>query len=416
METIQYNDNLKVVSANALLKGKQSMKFKEAQILLITIAQVDSLSVNTDFTYTTSVTELAKYMKISEDNLYRDLYDICKALCKRLVEIRVGNGVGKDAEWKIFQWVSSAEYKNGTLKIRLSDDLKPYLTDLKTNFSQPFLADLMTFKSYYAIRLYLYLFADWNDSRRNKTEWKFTIREIREMFQLDSKENAKKYKLARDLLKKTILPALTEIGNSNFAVISDIQEIKGHGRGTPLVGIKFKAVLFENKEDKDKYLHPDLDQLIGQIDFDTLPKAEEYGGIAPEITSKTYGDHLAGYKKLYEKIYSQELPDKYLVKYSELVDTIKEHLETHHNLRFNTEQTIKIIYTAEKAGIPAENLPNLVYKCCNIMSQQQTPIRSKFSYLKKTVSSQAPAYLDELRENISSYTELTEEKPEIDLF
>lgn len=238
-----------VVTANDLIRGKQKMTLREAQLLFIAISQV--VYEDKDFkTYTTTVPELATFMGIDENSLYRDLKNICKQLRQRVVEVQVKGDNAKKGKWEVFGWIDSAKYDNGKLTIRLSDDIKPYLLELESYYSQTLLGTLMTFRSYYATRLYQYLVAETNARWGTVEEWTFTCEQLRDLFQVGEKQ----YKLNRDLLRYTIKPALEELGKSNFAYVWDYEEHRAAKRGRPLTGVSFKAIFFENKEKKDYYL------------------------------------------------------------------------------------------------------------------------------------------------------------------
>lgn len=248
-----------VVTANDLIKGKQKMTLREAQLLYIAISQV--VYEDKDFkTYTTTVPELAKFMGIDENSLYRDLKGICKSLCQQVVEVQVGGENSKSQRWKIFQWVNSAEYGNGTLTLRLSDDIKPYLLELDKYYSQTLLGTLLTFRSYYATRMYQYLTADTGAKFGAVHEWNFTCEQLRELFQISKN----KYKLNRDLIRYTIQPALEELGKSDYAYVWDYTEHRSTKRGKSLESVSFKAMFFKNKERKDYYLAHSK-QIIEQI-------------------------------------------------------------------------------------------------------------------------------------------------------
>lgn len=247
---LKLNPDYYVVTANDLIKGRQKMSLREAQLLFIAISQV--VREDKDFkTYTTTVTELANFMGIDENSLYRDLEGICTSLCKQVVKIQIGgtNARGK-AKWKVFSWVQSAEYDSGKLTLRLSDDIKPYLLELDKYYTQTQLGTLMTFRSYYTTRLYQYLRADTGEKWESIEEWCFTCEELRELFQIKPNQ----YKQARDMLKKTITPALEELGSSDYAYIWDYEEHRASKRGRPLTGVSFKAIFFEQKKEKELYL------------------------------------------------------------------------------------------------------------------------------------------------------------------
>lgn len=248
---LKLNPDYYVVTANDLIKGRQKMSLREAQLLFIAISQV--VREDKDFkTYTTTVTELANFMGIDENSLYRDLEGICTSLCKQVVKIQIGgtNARGK-AKWKVFSWVQSAEYDSGKLTLRLSDDIKPYLLELDKYYTQTQLGTLMTFRSYYTTRLYQYLRADTGAKWESVEEWCFTCEELRELFQVKEKQ----YKLPRDLIRYTIMPALEELGNSDYAYIWDYEEHRASKRGRPLTGVSFKAIFFQSKEAKQYYIN-----------------------------------------------------------------------------------------------------------------------------------------------------------------
>lgn len=269
---LKLNSDYYVVTANDLIKGRQKMSLREAQLLYIAMAQV--VKEDSDFkTYTTTVPELAAFMGIDPNSLYRDLENICTSLLQRVVKIQIGgeNARGKK-KWKAFQWISCAEYENGKLTIRLHDEIKPFLIDLVAHYSQSLLGTLCTFNSYYTSRLYQLIVCEKNENPNiPKEEWCFTCDELREFFQVKPKEYERNF----NLIQKTIKPAIEELNNSDYAYIWDYEELHGSGRGRPLIGVKFKATTFKNREEKDWYLTrcvPLLEELndSNQICFDDL--------------------------------------------------------------------------------------------------------------------------------------------------
>lgn len=249
---LKLNPDYYVVTANDLIKGRQKMSEREAQLLYIAMAQV--VKEDKDFkTYTTTVPELAAFMGIDPNSLYRDLKDICKSLLQRVVEIQVGgeNARGRK-KWHMFQWVNSAKYDDGVLTIRLSDDIKPFMIDLVSHYSQTLLGTLCTFNSYYATRLYQLIVCENRENpNKPKEEWEFTCDQLREFFQV----GAKKYKNTRDLFLYTIQVAINELNKSPYAHIWDYEELHAKGRGRALIGVKFKAQIFKSQEEKDWYLN-----------------------------------------------------------------------------------------------------------------------------------------------------------------
>ena len=122
---VKYDPQYFTVMKNDIVRGRQSMTVKEAKLLRLIITQV--VKEDKDFkTYSVKITELANFLDIAPDNLYRDIPDICRKLLRQVVEIKTGT-TPKD-RWKMFQWVNRAEYDGkGTITFRLSDDIKPYI-------------------------------------------------------------------------------------------------------------------------------------------------------------------------------------------------------------------------------------------------------------------------------------------------
>ena len=247
---IKYDPDFMVVTANDLIKGRQKMTKREAELLFVAMAQV--VKEDKDFkTYTTTIPELARFMGVTPEALYPDIKKICRNLLSRVVEVQVGGeNAGEKTKWRMFQWVNCAEYENGRLTIRLADDIKPYMLELASYYNQARLSVLCSFSSYYATRLYQIISCDIGQSLGNKDVWTFSCTEIRELFQTEHQ-----YKLNRDLINRTIKVAIDELRRSDYIYIWDYKELKGRTKGNPLIGVSFRACLCKNKEEKDKFVN-----------------------------------------------------------------------------------------------------------------------------------------------------------------
>ncbi len=257
---IKYDPTYKVASANDLIRGRQKMTLREAQLFAITISQV--VKEDRDLkTYTTTIPQLAEFMGVSKSSLYRDIRGLCRSLCSKIVEIPMFDSTGRRNQskgWEVFHLVSSAKFDGELLTLRLSDDIKPFVLDLNRNYSQPMLGTLMSFRSYYTMRLYQYLLSEYK--QYGKDEWSFSCEELRELFHTyenDEKGNILKefYSISRDLLKYTLIPALTELHSSDFAFVYNYEmltERKAGSRGRPsIAGVRFGVIFFEDKVRKD---------------------------------------------------------------------------------------------------------------------------------------------------------------------
>jgi plasmid replication initiation protein len=204
---ITYNSDHYTVAANDIIKGKQAMNLQTARLIRLLITQV--CKEDTDLKiYTCRISELAEFLNIDRHNLYRDIKDICESAMKSVVYI--GTNDAKQP-WKMFHWVSSAEYDgNGTLSVKLSDEIKPYILALDKWFTQYQLKNILQFNSYYAIRLYELLKCEDGIARKNNLTIEFTVAYLREYFQCE-----KKYDRIIDFKRYVIEVAVREINEKS---------------------------------------------------------------------------------------------------------------------------------------------------------------------------------------------------------
>lgn len=202
-----YNAEHYTVAANDIIKGKQSMTLQTARLIRLLITQV--VKEDKDLkTYSCRITDLANFLNIPSSNLYRDIWQICDCAMKSVVCIGTGN---PKRPWEMFHWVSTAKYDGeGTLTLRLSDEIKPYVLELEKWFTQYQLKNILEFSSYYAIRLYELLKCRDGENKNTKLELEFSVTELRVCFDCE-----KKYKLFADFKRKVIDIAVREINEKS---------------------------------------------------------------------------------------------------------------------------------------------------------------------------------------------------------
>jgi len=217
---MMYNKEHYAVMANQIIKGKQTMSLQEAKILRLLITQV--VKEDKDFkTYQCKIKDLAGFLDITSDNLYRDIQDICRNLMQRVVQIEIDNGNPKKS-WVMFHWMQKAEYDgNGTITLMLSNEVKPYILELEKHFTQYQLENIVQLNSFYAVRLYELLKSEFFKKELTLT---YTMDFLRAFFGCE-----KKYPLFADFRKRVIDKAISEINAKTDIFISDMSYIKtGH--------------------------------------------------------------------------------------------------------------------------------------------------------------------------------------------
>lgn len=231
-----YNANHYTVMANDIVRGKQDMSLQEARILRLLITQV--VKEDKDLkTYSCRITDLAEFLKIPSSNLYRDIRDICKGLLQKTVSIGTGNS---KEPWEIFQWINSARYDgNGIVTFRLSEDIKPYLVDLNAYFTQYKLENILEMKSFYGIRLYELLRAEYYKDENTYQE--YSLEFLRQFFDCEDK-----YLKFNNFKRRVLETAIKEINEKSDLCIYEVIAVKTGRKITELkfcVGYNFKSKL-----------------------------------------------------------------------------------------------------------------------------------------------------------------------------
>ena len=256
-KVIDYNKNHYTVMANNIIRGKQSMTLQEARLIRLLITQI--AKDDKDFkTYKVNIQELARFLEIPDNNLYRDIRNICQSLMSRTIKIQNGN------QWKIFQWLQLAEYDgHGTITLMLSNQIAPYLLQLNAWFTQYQLKNILVMKSFYSIRLYELLKLTVGEDRRKKIEYTFSIQYLREYLECEHK-----FKQIGQFKDKILDIAVRDI--SEYSEYNCRYEGKKTGRS--ITDIIFYLELKEQKQEKKEegerekeQKELDLDDLIDQL-------------------------------------------------------------------------------------------------------------------------------------------------------
>lgn len=193
-----------VYKANALVEASYRLSLYEQRIILACISQVRRDEPLTDQQlYTVSAQQIAEMAEISVKRAYQHM----KAASERLFDRRVTlheapNGSGK-SKVRLTRWVQEIVYQEslGTVSIRFSQPMVPYLSQLTEQFTRYALADVAKMTSAHAVRLYE-LLAQWRGTgeRTVDIEW------FREALQLEDR-----YTTLKDLKRRVLLPAIEQV-------------------------------------------------------------------------------------------------------------------------------------------------------------------------------------------------------------
>lgn len=212
MILIKKNQEL-VVQSNKLVEAHYRLTLQEKRLVLWLISLIHRDDV--DFKkYQLKIIDFAQMMQLNPKTQYKEMKLVTKSLITRAIEIEdVEASSVKQMAWLAFaHW----ELRKGICSVNFHPELKPYLLQLKEQFTQIGFADLLGLSSVYSVRIFE-LLAQYEAIGTRKT----SIEEIRKWCGIGKDE----YELYKDFKRRVINRAKTEI-NAKTGYEIDYREIK----------------------------------------------------------------------------------------------------------------------------------------------------------------------------------------------
>lgn len=245
---IKAEQSYNVVKSNSLIQNtRYNLSVVEQRIILRLIQIIKPTDVRFEY-YQFSIKEFCEICGISDQS--GQTYNYIKNTVRQL---RDKSFVIKDGSEEIIcGWINEAVFNNesGIIKILLSEKLKPYLLELKNNFTEYSLYFILGMRSKYSIRLYELL-----KSHQYKKTFEIDIE------QLKASLLAETYDRFFDFKRKVIEIAVQEI-NCYSDIIAEYS-CKKVGRG-------FKTISFNVR-----YKNADEQRRL-MIEIDERLNAEKY--------------------------------------------------------------------------------------------------------------------------------------------
>lgn len=228
----QLNADLPLYISNKLIEAHFSLPLGEQRLLYTYISKLSEEHIEFP-ELEISVKEFAAMLEV--DLNYKVVKAQCKKLLERVVEIET------DEEWLGFQWFSVCRYrhKEGRLKLKIHDELKPYLLRLKKEFTRLITKQVMQFRSVYSIRIYMLCKQYQGIGKRL-----ISIDELKQKLGIGQNE----YSLYSNLKKRVLEQALKEINNASDIYIK-YEEIKKVRKVTEILFIINDSLLNDIKND-----------------------------------------------------------------------------------------------------------------------------------------------------------------------
>ena len=215
-------EDLKVFKANELVNARYKLSTNELKLVLWTVANIKPDDM--DFwTYTVKVKDI--------DIDTKHLKAVSRSLVSKTFEVKQDDG------WLLISWFSSIQYRasNGTIELSFDPKLKPYLLQLKEQFTAYTLASVLPMRSAYSIRLYELITQYLSIGHRV-----FDLAELRDILGVPAS-----YRL-QDLRRRVLDKAIDEINASGMITAS--YELVKSGRSYSAVRFDMSKVAKPSKE------------------------------------------------------------------------------------------------------------------------------------------------------------------------
>jgi len=216
-------NQLTVVKHNAIIDAGYRLSIYESRILLTCISQINSMGeIGLNDSFTVTAQDLKGLVGLDDKNTYKQLEKAADRLLHRLIVVNLPSDVILKTHW-----VSSVKYikKSGKVELKFAQDIIPYISQLRREFTKYRLNNILMFKSNYSIRIYE-LLVKWGGNEKTITvEW------LKDKFQL-----ADKYTRIGNLKAKVLDIAVQEI-NQHSDMRVQYSQIK---QGRNVTGFKFQ--------------------------------------------------------------------------------------------------------------------------------------------------------------------------------
>lgn len=225
-----------IVKSNDLIqKSRFQLTAQEQKIIIYLVSKImpgdDELKV-----YDLSVVEFCKVCEMDYESgaNYSHIKQTLKNLRDKSVWVMDEHG-----DEHLYSWIDKVvvSRRGGNVKIRLSDTMKPYLLQLKKNFTRYSLFYVLAMHSQYSIRMYEIL-----KSYEFKGVCNFDLSELR------VKLGAEKYTKHHDFMRRVVDTAMKEInGSTDIEVSYTLEKI---GRRYSGIVLKIKTIEDYSKQIK----------------------------------------------------------------------------------------------------------------------------------------------------------------------
>uniref|UniRef100_UPI00069C4A6F replication initiation protein n=1 Tax=Aneurinibacillus tyrosinisolvens TaxID=1443435 RepID=UPI00069C4A6F len=230
LEVSKISDNYVVTKSNTLIDTQSNLNLQEQRVILalISLIQPDDKDFKTHYL---KVKDLADMLDIQEKNFYKKVKEVILSLQRKEIVIRE-----KETNSDLHvHWLSASRYyhRKGLVELEFSPQLRPYLLQLRKEYTKYKLWNVLQLRSKYSIRMFELLKRFQSLGKRN-----FSVDELR--YKLEVEDG--KYEQYGHFKSRILKKAQDEISKK-----TDISfTFEEHKKGAKVEGLTFHIHSKEN--------------------------------------------------------------------------------------------------------------------------------------------------------------------------
>ena len=254
-------DNNLVVQSNDLVQATYTMTTTEKELLLTCISRIDSrpeapsITKQTKFTVTLQEIIDIFYRESNKKNAFRDVEIACNNLFEREVIIALDDG---ELRTRFISGVKLSKTEEN-VTLTFAEDILPYLTQLKANFTKYKLLEISELSSIHAIRLYELIICWLGQFRYSK---EFSLDDFRYIMGLKGK-----YKQFSELRKNVVDVAVKQINENTNYKVSVVYQKKAVGKGFKGLTLKFHKKILDKIAGKNGLTEEKIKAIVDNVQF-----------------------------------------------------------------------------------------------------------------------------------------------------